>query len=77
VRLEGLGKLKISNHLIGNRNCDLPASSIVPQLTTLLRAPNIDRKEFNLILQHLSAFLQPLKVESKIRIRNLASKPNM
>jgi hypothetical protein len=39
VRLEGLGQLKISNDLIGNWNFDLPACSIVPQLTTLPRAP--------------------------------------
>jgi hypothetical protein len=37
VQLEGLGKLKI--HLIGTRTCDLPACSIVPQPTTLPRAP--------------------------------------
>jgi hypothetical protein len=38
VRLEELGKLKISNNLIGNRSRDLLACSIVPQLTTLPRA---------------------------------------
>jgi hypothetical protein len=38
-RLEGLGKLKKSNDLIGDRTHDLPACSIVPQLTTLPRAP--------------------------------------
>jgi hypothetical protein len=30
VRLEGVGKLKKLNDIIGNRNCDLPACSIVP-----------------------------------------------
>jgi hypothetical protein len=35
VRLEELGELKI--HLIENRAQDLPACSIVPQLTTLPR----------------------------------------
>jgi hypothetical protein len=39
VRLEGLGKLKKSNDLIGTRSHDLPACSIVPQPTTLQRAP--------------------------------------
>jgi hypothetical protein len=39
-RLEGLGKLKNSNDLIGTRNRDLPASSIVPKPTTLPRAPS-------------------------------------
>jgi hypothetical protein len=38
VRLEGLGKLKKKIHLIGTRNRDLPACSIVPQPTTLPRA---------------------------------------
>jgi hypothetical protein len=41
VRLEGLCKLeKKSNDLVGNRTCDLPAYSIVPQPTTLPRAPS-------------------------------------
>jgi hypothetical protein len=46
VRLEGLGKLgkerkekKRKIHLIGTRTRDLPAWSIVPQPTTLPRAP--------------------------------------
>jgi hypothetical protein len=39
VRLEGLGQLRKSNDLIGNRTHDLPACSIVPQPTTLPRAP--------------------------------------
>jgi hypothetical protein len=38
VRLEGLGQLKKSNELIGIRTRDLPAYSIVSQLTTLPRA---------------------------------------
>jgi hypothetical protein len=37
VLLDELGKLKI--HLIGTRTRDLPACSIVPQPTTLPRAP--------------------------------------
>jgi hypothetical protein len=36
VRLEGLGKLKKSNDLIGNRIRDLPPCSIVPQPITIL-----------------------------------------
>jgi hypothetical protein len=35
VRQEGLGKLKKPNELIGNRTCDLLASSIVSQPITL------------------------------------------
>jgi hypothetical protein len=38
VRLEGLGQLK-KVHLIGNLTRDLPACSIVPEPTTLPRAP--------------------------------------
>jgi hypothetical protein len=38
VRLEGLGNLK-KIHLIGTRTRNLPACSIVPQSTTLPRAP--------------------------------------
>jgi hypothetical protein len=39
VRLEGLGKLRKSNNLIGNRTLDLLTYSLVPQPTTLPRAP--------------------------------------
>jgi hypothetical protein len=35
-RLEGIGKLKKSDALIGNRTPDLPACSIVPQPTALI-----------------------------------------
>jgi hypothetical protein len=38
MRLEGLGKLK-KIHLNGTRTRDLPAFSIMPQPTTLRRAP--------------------------------------
>jgi hypothetical protein len=38
VRLEDLGQLKII-HVIGSRTRDLPACSIVPQPSTLPRAP--------------------------------------
>jgi hypothetical protein len=37
VRLEGLGRLKKSNYLIGNRTRNLSTCSIVPQPTTLPR----------------------------------------
>jgi hypothetical protein len=39
VRLEGLGQLNKFNDLIGNRTRDLPACNIIPQPTTLPRAP--------------------------------------
>jgi hypothetical protein len=40
VRLEGLGQLKKIHH-IGTRTRDLSACSIVPQPTTLPRAPHV------------------------------------
>jgi hypothetical protein len=43
VRLEGLGKLKNIQDLIGNRTRDLPTCSTEPQPTTLPRAPYILR----------------------------------
>jgi hypothetical protein len=39
VRLEGLGQLKNLSDLIRNGTRDHPAGSIVPQPTTLPRAP--------------------------------------
>jgi hypothetical protein len=39
VQLEGLGQLKKKIHLIGTRTRELPARSMVPQLTTLPRTP--------------------------------------
>jgi hypothetical protein len=41
VQLEGLGKLKTFNDLIGTRNRDLSTCSIVPQPTTLPRAHSV------------------------------------
>jgi hypothetical protein len=41
VRLEGLGKLKKFNMLIGSQTHNLPACSIVPQPTMLLRVPSL------------------------------------
>jgi hypothetical protein len=39
VRLEVLGQFEKNNDLVGNRPCDLPPCSILPQPTTLLRVP--------------------------------------
>jgi hypothetical protein len=41
VPLEGLGQLKKSNDLIGNRTRDLSAFGKIPQPTTLPRAPGV------------------------------------
>jgi hypothetical protein len=46
VRLERLGKFK-KIHLIGIRSRDLPACSIVPQPTTLPRAPEFLKTSHN------------------------------
>jgi hypothetical protein len=40
LRMDGFGKLKKSNDLIGIRTRNLPACSIAPQPTTLPRAPS-------------------------------------
>jgi hypothetical protein len=42
VRLKGLSQLKKSSDIIGIWTRDLPACSIVPQPTTLPRAPNLE-----------------------------------
>jgi hypothetical protein len=57
VRLEGLGQLK-EIHLIGTRTRDLPACSIVPQPTTLPRAPARQRCTLWYWSSHLSHFLR-------------------
>jgi hypothetical protein len=62
VRLEGLGQLKKSNDLIGNRTSDLPACSIVPQPTTLPRAPDYvvckAQIECMVVMQELLKFIK-------------------
>jgi hypothetical protein len=45
VRLEGLGELKNPMAPIGNRTRDLPICSIVPQPTTLPRAPGLENMQ--------------------------------
>jgi hypothetical protein len=49
VQLEGLGKLK-KIHLIETQTHDLPACSIVPQPTTLLRVPQVYLYLYNFYL---------------------------
>jgi hypothetical protein len=44
VRLEGLGKLKNINDLIGTRTRDIPVCSIVPQPSTLPRPSRVKSK---------------------------------
>jgi hypothetical protein len=45
LHLEGLGQLKKSNDLMGNKTCDLLAWSTVPQPTTLPRDPYTNIKK--------------------------------
>jgi hypothetical protein len=60
VRLEGLGQLK-KILLIGTRARDLPACSIVPQPTTLPRAPTyLQAKEKSIEVGEI--FLMPYKI---------------
>jgi hypothetical protein len=54
VRPEGIGQLK-EIHLIGVRSRELPSCSIVPQPTTLPRAPKINRHELK--YEKLSAYI--------------------
>jgi hypothetical protein len=50
VRLEGLGKLKKSNNITGNRTRDLPAMSFCPNLrwNYSLKSPSCDSSPFTL-----------------------------
>jgi hypothetical protein len=52
LRLEGLGQLKNTMNSFGNRTHDLPACSIVPQPTTLPRAPEV-QVAFSKYSEHL------------------------
>jgi hypothetical protein len=64
VRLEGLGKLKKkSNGLIGNRTRDIPACSIVPQPTTLPRAPKFT---FSWLINIISICFCPYQITCSI-----------
>jgi hypothetical protein len=67
LRLEGLDQLKKCNYLIGNRNRDLPACSIVPEPTTLTHGETEKNKE-NLIQdsRHLDIRLNRLSPEYKL-----------
>jgi hypothetical protein len=55
MRMEGLGKLK-KTLLIGTRIRDLPACSILPQPTTLPRAPSVGARLFLLGNGSLNTF---------------------
>jgi hypothetical protein len=67
VRLEGLGQLKKID-LIGIRTRDLPACSIVPQPTTLPRAPWT-----TVIGKKIQDFSLEWEILPKLRVRMEAS----
>jgi hypothetical protein len=68
MRLEGLGKFKKSNDLIGTRIRDLPACSIVPQPTTLPRVCPPERKERREKSQFLSGIMSGLSNRSVVTL---------
>jgi hypothetical protein len=68
VRLEGLGKLKESNDIIGNRTRDLPACSIVSQSTTLPRVQVFSQISLEL------AILAPHNHNRRIHSKELENK---
>jgi hypothetical protein len=57
VQLEGLSQLNKANYLIVSETRDLPACSIVPQLTTLTRAPINSQWDFNLNQKYVESHL--------------------
>jgi hypothetical protein len=61
VRLEELGKLKQSNHLIGNRTRDLPACSLVPPSHFVLR-----RKHTKIIINKHSTIRNQRKKQLRL-----------
>jgi hypothetical protein len=66
VRLEGLGQLK-QIHLIGTRTRDLPVCSIVPQPTTLPRAPTWYVLQNTMMAREMGA--SPVKSGKNRRLR--------
>jgi hypothetical protein len=68
VRLEGLGKLKEIN-LIGTRSRDLATCRIVPQPTTLPRAPAplSEKDEIRVVLGGISSTHSFVKVSQLIK----------
>jgi hypothetical protein len=58
VRLEGLGKLKHLNGVIGTRTRDLSACSIAPQPSTLPRTPGFCRRNCGKDLRYTRVLLE-------------------
>jgi hypothetical protein len=44
--------MKKSHNIIGNRTCDLPACSAVPQPTALPRAPKLNKCLYNICVDY-------------------------
>jgi hypothetical protein len=64
VRLEGLGKLKKFT-LSGTRTGDLPACSVVPQPTTLPRAP----RSYTLFILYFGVLAKSLNIGIRADVR--------
>jgi hypothetical protein len=73
-RLEGLGKLKKFNDLIGTRARDLPACSTAPQPPTLPLAP-ISQPGLSLIYRILDSFISVVLKFTALRMTLLDFAP--
>jgi hypothetical protein len=72
VLLVGLGQLKKEIHLIGTLTGDLPACSIVPQPTTLPRAPYLKVRSSLMNKRSLVIVVQrPVEAHPKIQFDHL------
>jgi hypothetical protein len=69
VRLEGLGQLK-KIHLIGTQTRDLPACSIVPQPTTLPRAPHTTGLLLNIGQNQVESVLDTASIMKQVLCSN-------
>jgi hypothetical protein len=65
VQLEGIRSNEKSSNLIGNRNSDLPACSIVPQPTTLSHVPTIHILQKKSKSQDFSVLTEDLRDENR------------
>jgi hypothetical protein len=67
LRLAELGKLKKSSDLIGIKTRDLTAWSLVPQPTTLLRAPILEiiHRRVSYLIHNISETIFSLRLQAK------------
>jgi hypothetical protein len=74
VRQEGLGQFK-KIHLIGTRTRDLPACSIVPQPTTLPRAPATNINIWYSLLEERLPFSMFIFFQKSEEVQCVATRP--